>query len=212
MKATSTTAAKAATIHHHRSPRFGGVVARVEGVSDMGVFGCRHPGPMGRGRTARERLRKDTHSWTAGNVGSPLRWRMTGRLGGGVPDQSPDRSPKGCPPWSGLEAVAHAGLGDEVAGPGVVLLELAPDTTHEHPQVLRLRLVLGSPHLLQELALGHQPARVADQDRDQVPLLGGEVHLGTIADDPLGVEVEGEPLGLHAVSYTHLTLPPKRIV
>src|SRR5690349_16970473 len=45
------------------------------------------------------------------------------------------------------EAVAHARLGDEVAGLGWLGLELAPDSGHVHPQVGRLLLVLRTPHL-----------------------------------------------------------------
>src|SRR5665213_3731834 len=127
MNASSSTPAIAAPSHHLRSPRFGGGVPRVEEVSDMGEFGCRHSGRVGRDRTARERLRKDTHRWAVGRVGSPHRGRVTG----GPAPRPPDRSPEGYFPWSGLEAVAHAGLGDEVAGPGVVVLELASDAAHE---------------------------------------------------------------------------------
>ena len=47
-----------------------------------------------------------------------------------------------------LEAVAHARLGHEVAGPRRIGLELAPHVSHVHPQVVGLLAVLRAPHLL----------------------------------------------------------------
>ena len=45
-------------------------------------------------------------------------------------------------------------------------LELAPDLGHVDPQVVGLGLVLRAPHLLQQLPLGDELARVADQHLD----------------------------------------------
>ena len=47
-----------------------------------------------------------------------------------------DRHPTDSPAASGVEAVAHAGLGDEVARPGRVGLELAPQVGQVDPQVV----------------------------------------------------------------------------
>src|SRR6476469_7537080 len=68
------------------------------------------------------------------------------------------------------EAVAHAGLRDQVLRPRRFRLELAAQLRHVDAQVVRLRLVLRSPPLLQQLALAHEPALVAGEHLEQVPL------------------------------------------
>ena len=71
-------------------------------------------------------------------------------------------------------------------------LELAADLGHEDPQVVGLVVVLRPPHLLEELALGDEPARVAHEHLDEVPLGGREPDLLAVARDALGREVDGE--------------------
>src|ERR1700730_10442497 len=55
-----------------------------------------------------------------------------------------------------------------------------------------LTVVLGTPHLLQELLLGHELAPVADEDLDDRPLGGSETDLVPVAPHLLGCEVDGE--------------------
>ena len=88
------------------------------------------------------------------------------------------------------------GLGDEVARPARLGLELAPHLRHEHAQVVRLVVVLGTPHLLQQLALGDELAAVAHEHLDEVPLGRREADLVAVAVHPLGREVDGEVRGL----------------
>src|SRR5947207_15723317 len=104
----------------------------------------------------------------------------------------PDRSTLG-----GFEPVAHAGLGEEVAGHGRVGLQLAADPGDEHPQVISLLAVLRPPHLLQELALADQLAAVAHQHLDQVPLGRCQAYLALAGRDALGGQVDPEVGGLH---------------
>src|SRR5262245_61701761 len=95
-----------------------------------------------------------------------------------------------------LEAVAHAGLGDEVARARRIGLELAPDLGEVDAQVVRLRLVLGAPHLLKQLALRDELARVADEHLDDMPLGRREPDLAVAGADALGREVDREVGGL----------------
>src|SRR5690348_8894231 len=74
----------------------------------------------------------------------------------------------------GLEPVAHARLGDQPARPGRVRLQLAAQLGHVQPQVAGGVRVAGPPHLLEQLALAEQLARVPEQDGQQVPLGRGE--------------------------------------
>src|SRR5580704_12775228 len=97
-------------------------------------------------------------------------------------------------PGSGLEAVPHAGFGAEVPGTGCIRFELLPDPAHQDPEVLGLRLVLGSPHGMEQLTLRYQPARIPDEDRDDAPLFRSEVNVGPVAGGPLLDEVDGELL------------------
>src|SRR5262245_11347498 len=96
----------------------------------------------------------------------------------------------------GLEAVAHAGLRDEVAGVRRIGLELAPNLGEVDAQVIRLRPVLGAPHLLEQLALRDELARVPDEDLDDVPLGRSEADLAVGPSNALRGEVDREVRGL----------------
>ena len=75
-----------------------------------------------------------------------------------------------------LEAVAHAGFGEEVAGlagSGSSLRRSGPCRRGGSRSRARSR----SPDLLEQLALGDQPAGVADEVTDELPLGGGEADL-----------------------------------
>src|SRR5262245_42149397 len=95
-----------------------------------------------------------------------------------------------------LEAVAHARLGDEVPRARGIGLELASDLGEVDAQVVRLRLVLRAPDLLEQLALGDELARVADEHLDDVPLGRRQPDLGVPGADALGREVDREVRGL----------------
>ena len=51
--------------------------------------------------------------------------------------------------WLGLEAVAHAWFGQEVAGAGRLLLQLAAQLGDVDAQVVGLGAVSGAPHVLE---------------------------------------------------------------
>src|SRR6478752_8083707 len=111
----------------------------------------------------------------------------------------PACSPRGgrtFPRRSGLEAVAHARLGDEVLRPAGLALELAADLREVDAEVVRLRLVLRTPHGLEQLALADEASGVADQGLDQVPLGGGEAVLDAVTVHLLGDEVDRERVRL----------------
>src|SRR5215472_9910148 len=77
-----------------------------------------------------------------------------------------------------LEAVSHAGLGQQVARAGRLRLQLAAQLCDVDAQVVALRLILRAPHLLQQLALGDEAAGRPDEDLQQLPLGRGEPHVG----------------------------------
>ena len=80
---------------------------------------------------------------------------------------------------SGLrqEADAHARLGEEVAGMGRVGLELVPELRHELAEVVGLVHVARTPHLLEQLALAHEPVGIAHEDLDEMPLRRRQLDL-----------------------------------
>src|SRR5258708_5492163 len=79
------------------------------------------------------------------------------------------------PLW-GLEAVPHAWLGQQVAGPGWLRLKLAAKLGDVNAQVVALRLVLRAPYLLQQLPLGDEaPGGPVAGDRGEA---GGPVSRG----------------------------------
>ena len=81
-----------------------------------------------------------------------------------------------------VQPIAHARLGHEVARPGRIRLEFAAQLVHVLAQVVGLREVARPPHLLQELALAHELARVSRQHLKQLPLRRSEMYrLGRLA-------------------------------
>src|SRR5690606_35792425 len=96
-----------------------------------------------------------------------------------------------------LEAVSHAGLGDEVPGVRRVGLQLAPQLCHVHAQVVGLLPVGRPPHLPQQLLLRDEAAAVADQDLQQVPLGRRQPHVLAAPVDLLRGQVDGELAGVH---------------
>src|SRR5438270_13814542 len=68
------------------------------------------------------------------------------------------------------EAVAHPGLGEEVPGLAGVGLQLPPQLAHIDAQVVGLLVVRRAPDVLEELGLGDEPARVADEHLEDLPL------------------------------------------
>ena len=91
------------------------------------------------------------------------------------------------------EAVAHPGLGDEVARVGPVGLQLAAQVGHVDPQVVALVAVAGTPHVLQQLALRDELAGVAHEHLEQLPLGRRQAdRLARRVEHPLGGQVDGE--------------------
>ena len=91
----------------------------------------------------------------------------------------------------GHEADPRARLGHEVARVCRIGLELAPDRDEEHAHVVGLG-VAQPPDLLEQLALGDEPARVACEELDHLPLGGREAHLVPVAAHSFRGEVDGE--------------------
>src|SRR3954454_25245612 len=101
----------------------------------------------------------------------------------------------------GLEAVAHAGLVDEVPWSGGVPFELAAQLGHVEAQVALGGLVARAPYLRQQLPLTEQLARMADQAFDEMPLRGCQTHLALAsvhgAAHPPRRQVDGRVADLH---------------
>jgi len=88
----------------------------------------------------------------------------------------------GLPSW--LVPVAHAELGEQVAGARRVGFQLAPELGHVLAQVVGLVHVLRPPDLEQQLALADQFARVPDQLFEQLPFGRGQVQVYFCFCDP----------------------------
>src|SRR4051794_24173205 len=98
-----------------------------------------------------------------------------------------------------MEPVPHARFREQVLRTRRVVLELAPQVLHVLPQVVGLLDVRRPPHLLQQLALAHEPAGVAEQQVEQLPLgrrqvhgVPGPVRGAALGDRPAG-QVDGPP-------------------
>src|SRR4029077_20687365 len=83
-------------------------------------------------------------------------------------------------PRSGIEAVAHPGLGEQVTRTRRLRLELAPQLGDVDAQVVALGLIRRPPPLLEELTLGDQAAAVAHQDLQQLPFGGGQPDIAAV--------------------------------
>src|SRR3984957_18142152 len=94
----------------------------------------------------------------------------------------------------GLEAVAHAWFGEEVTGAGRLLFQLPAQLGDVDAQVVGLGAVGGAPHVLKQLLLGNQPAPVAYQDLEELPLGRREPDVRAVPDDPLRGQVDREVL------------------
>src|ERR1700753_1901178 len=70
--------------------------------------------------------------------------------------------------WSRAVPVAHAGLGQQMVGPGRVVFQLAPEPGHVEAEVVGPRLVARAPDLGQQLA-GRDPLCPAPGPRDSLP-------------------------------------------
>jgi hypothetical protein len=78
------------------------------------------------------------------------------------------------------KAISDTGIGanDYVLAGG---LDLAAEVGDVGPQHLQVVFVFHPPDLDEELAVGHEAPRVADQHPQQLELGGGEVDVGAIA-------------------------------
>src|SRR5450759_4249315 len=90
------------------------------------------------------------------------------------------------------ESEAHAGLGDDVAGPAGVRLYLLAQVAHVHAQRLRVLDPFGSPHLLEDHALSHHEAGVPRQIGEDVELRRREGDLLAGPRDPAASDVDLE--------------------
>ncbi len=92
------------------------------------------------------------------------------------------------------ETVTDPWLCPQVARSRRVWLELPAQVGHVDAEIVTFGLVLGPPYLGEQLFLGDQFLAVPDQHFEQLPLGGGQPHVGAIALDALGGEVDGEIL------------------
>ena len=76
-----------------------------------------------------------------------------------------------------LQPVSHPWLGNQIARPRRISLQLVPELSHRHPHVVTLILVPRPPDQFEKLPPGHHFARVLDQDREQFVLNGRQVNL-----------------------------------
>src|SRR5438552_17048759 len=72
------------------------------------------------------------------------------------------------------EAIADARLG-HLPRPGGVVAELLAQLARVDAEVLRLRAVVGAPHILEDRALGQHPAGPARHPREKRELPGREL-------------------------------------
>jgi len=113
--------------------------------------------------------------------------------------------------WSGLEAVAHARLGEQMARVRRVGFEFAAQPGHVLPQVVGFGVVLRSPQAVQERALGEQFAGVPGEVFEQFLFTGREPDVGFAAGDGVRGDIDGVPtdgddrvavaVGLHAAGH-----------
>src|SRR6202035_2706010 len=102
-------------------------------------------------------------------------------------------------PWgSGLVAVAHARLGQQVPRAVRILLQLPPQPGHVEPEVVGAALEARSPDLAEQAVGADQLAGGVQQDLEQPPLGGREMQrLGISAwrgpDDRVRGEVDLAP-------------------
>src|SRR5947209_8059091 len=78
---------------------------------------------------------------------------------------------------SGLELVAEAADGEQVAGLGRVRLDLGAQPLDVHVEGLRVADVVAAPHPIDQLPAGQHPAAVAEQELQQLELLQRQRHL-----------------------------------
>src|SRR5664280_1562771 len=97
---------------------------------------------------------------------------------------TPSTLPPDCrfEPASGSEAVADAGVGDDVAGPpGFLRLDLGTQACDVRAQRLDVSDVLRPPDLGEQLAVGHQPTAIAHEHAQQLELDRREVNGLSVA-------------------------------
>src|SRR5215470_15746291 len=97
-----------------------------------------------------------------------------------------------------LEAVAHAGFGEQPARPGRVRLQLPPELGHVEPEVSCRVRVTRSPDLVQQLPLAEQLAGMPHEHLKQVPLGGRQPDVLPTPDDALGRQVDRQVPERHA--------------
>src|ERR1700760_1555225 len=134
----------------------------------------------------------------------------SGTLGCAVTMTSPIE-PRTGSDWSRPVPVAHAGLGEQVPGPGRVVFQLAAEPGHVEAQVVGARLVAGPPDLGQQLTGPDQLPRPPGQALQDPPLGRGQPDrlLGPVLrpGDGVGGQVDA------AVAHGHRPGPgPGRVV
>src|SRR5580700_5260872 len=111
-----------------------------------------------------------------GNSGYPCRSslsRQQSRSSWEYPLSADNRPPR----VSGLVAVPHARLGQQMAGAVRVVLELAPQARHVEPEIVGAALESRPPYVAEQAVGANQLPGRLQQDLQQPPLGGREMHL-----------------------------------
>src|SRR5215475_610700 len=96
---------------------------------------------------------------------------------------------------SRLEAVAHARLGDQIARLGRIRFQLRTQLRDIYAQIVRLRLVAGTPHLLQQLPLADELAGMPYEHLEKMPFGRREADVRAVAGHPSRAEIDTERIG-----------------
>ena len=105
------------------------------------------------------------------------------------------RGPKQCVRESIFQhPVADAQLGEDIFGIGGILLELAADVGHVHPEDLIAGAAVGAPDVLQNEIIGENLARMDAQKLQNLELVLGEVDLLPVQQHLVLGDVHGQIL------------------
>src|SRR5207249_3004323 len=81
-----------------------------------------------------------------------------------------------------LQAIADAEFGEDMGRPGGVGFQLLPQPAYENTKILNLLGLRGSPDFAQQLAMSEHLAGMADEQPQELELLGRELDFLPSAD------------------------------
>ena len=77
-----------------------------------------------------------------------------------------------------------------------IALDLVAQLADEHPQILRVALVRGAPDRGEELAVGHHPAGIAGERRQQIVFARRQLDRRAVARDEAALDVDRQTVDL----------------